>query len=226
MTASLRPIPKKALRHEAYEALKRAIVEGTIEPGAQLSEPQLAERFEVSRSPVREALGRLEQEGFALRQPNGRLQVAPLDIEELEQLYVLRANVEGLATRLAAAHLSTSDLERMADTLKRMEKAATAGDIEVSLGEGGRFHDSILDHCGNKPLMEVVLNVRLRIDRFRKIIASQRDQTVRIAEHWRIYQALYERDAEAAGKAMTEHIGHSAEAVLTGAKSRNRTSSD
>lgn len=219
MRAILQPIPKKPLREEAYDALKRAIIEGSIKPGTQLSEPQLAEHFRISRSPIREALGRLEQEGFAQRKANGRLQVAPLDIEELEQLYVLRATVEGLATRLAAGNLSMNDLKQMAELLKKMESAAAAGNIEESLKQGAKFHDTILENCGNKPLIDVVDGVRLRIDRFRMVIASTRNQAARVAEHWRIYDALHDRDPESAEKAMIAHIQQSAETILKGVSS-------
>jgi DNA-binding GntR family transcriptional regulator len=217
--AALRPIPKKSLREEAYEKLRRAIVEGAIRPQEQLSEPQLAEKFQTSRSPIREALGRLEQEGFVLRRPNGRLHVAPLDIEELEQLYALRANVEGLATRLAAPRLSTIDLDAMAQKIRSMEESAAKGDIVGSLESGAQFHDAILRRCGNRPLTDVVEGVRLRIDRFRAFIASARNQDVRVAEHWRIYEALYSRKPKAAERAMIAHIEQSARAILKAARS-------
>lgn len=220
--ATLRPISKKPLRDEAYEKLRGSIVDGTLRPDEQLSEPQLAEKFRISRSPIREALGRLEQEGFAMRRANGRLYVAALDIEELEQLYVLRATVEGLATRLAAPLLNTADLNAMAERIRKMEERAARGDIAGSLKSGAAFHDVILASCGNKPLIEVVESVRLRIDRFRAVIASARNQDVRVAEHWRIHEALYDRKPKAAEKAMISHIERSASSVLKSVRSSSK----
>ena len=77
----------------------------------RLSEPELALRFHTSRSPIREALSRLEHEGFIERLASGRVRVAALDVSYLEQLYVVRANLEGLAARLAAPLLRTVDLD-------------------------------------------------------------------------------------------------------------------
>ncbi|MEQ8196141.1 MAG: GntR family transcriptional regulator [Rhodospirillales bacterium] len=212
--AALQPIPKKSLREEAYDELRKAIVSGGLRPGHQLSEPQLAAQFEISRSPIREALGRLELEGFAIRRPNGRVYVAPLDIAELEQLYAVRATVEGLATRLAAPRLTTADLEKMAADLEKMEALAESGDIDGSLTRGAEFHDVILGVCANEPLVEIIAGLRRRISRYRTMIASTRNQQIRIAEHQDILDALYARDATAAEAAMIRHIEESADIIL------------
>jgi DNA-binding GntR family transcriptional regulator len=212
--ATLRPIPKKSLRDEAYDELRRGIVSGGLRPGQQLSELQLAAQFQISRSPIREALGRLELEGFAIRRPNGRVYVAPLDIAELEQLYAVRATVEGLATRLAAPRLTTDDLDEMTADLQEMEALAERGDIDGSLTRGAEFHDVILGACANEPLVEIIAGLRLRISRYRTMIATTRNQQIRIAEHRDILDALYARDAKGAEAAMIRHIEESADIIL------------
>ncbi|MEX2449797.1 MAG: GntR family transcriptional regulator [Rhodospirillales bacterium] len=212
--ATLRPIPKKSLRDEAYDELRRGIVSGGLRPGQQLSELQLAAQFQISRSPIREALGRLELEGFAIRRPNGRVYVAPLDIAELEQLYAVRATVEGLATRLAAPRLTTDDLDEMTADLQKMGALAERGDIEGSLARGAEFHDVILGACANEPLVEIIAGLRLRISRYRTMIAATRNQQIRIAEHQDILNALYARNAKGAEAAMIRHIEESADIIL------------
>lgn len=212
--AGLRPISKRSLKDEAYAELRQAIISGSLSPGAQLSEQQLAAQFQISRSPIREALGRLEQEGFAIRHGNGRIYVAPLDEMELEQLYIVRANLEGLAARLAASRLENVDLGKMEDDLRAMEKRAEAGDVDGSLRCGESFHDVILATCGNAPLVELISGLRLKISRFRTVIASARNQHVRVAEHNKVLDALRARDGEGAQRAMENHIMQSADVIV------------
>src|SRR4051794_10695572 len=85
------------LQEWAAATLREAIIRGTIRPGERLSEPDLAQRFRTSRSPVREALVQLELEGFVARAETGRVYVRPLDLKEAEELFVVRATLEGLA---------------------------------------------------------------------------------------------------------------------------------
>jgi DNA-binding GntR family transcriptional regulator len=217
--AGLRPLSKKSLRDEAYYGLRQAIISGSIPPGEQLSEPQLASQFQISRSPIREALGRLEQEGFAIRHSNGRISVAPLDETELEQLYIVRANLEGLAARLAASRLDPSDFEEMEEHLRLMRERAEKGDLDGSLERGEAFHDVILRACENPPLVELISTLRLRISRFRTVIASARNQQVRVAEHWHVLEALRDRKGHGAQKAMERHIMQSAEIIVRAMRS-------
>lgn len=205
---------RKSLREHAYDVLKAAILDGTFAPGSQLTEPQLASQFQSSRSPIRDALGRLEQQGFVMRKSNGRIIVAPLDMEELEQLYIVRATVEGLATRLAAWHLTSTELEEMAEEIRMMSEASQRGDIERSLLHGSRFHSAILDACKNRPLIEIILDIRSRIERFRTYIASMRQPNTRVDEHRKILNALFDRNPELAEHEMIQHIRLSSASII------------
>ena len=206
---------RRPLRDSVYSQLRRAILDGEFAPGRDLSEIGLARQFETSRSPIREALGRLEQEGHVLRKPNGRIIVAPLDAEELWHLYEVRASVEGLAARLAAPRLTGLALDDLAAHLDRMRECSLAGDISGSLEAGGLFHDVILDHCSNGPLREIVEAVRARIRRYRPVIASTRNQDARTREHAEILNALLRRDADGAEAAMKLHVLRSAESFTS-----------
>tara|TARA_B110000503_G_scaffold6590_1_gene9015 strand:- start:2408 stop:2974 length:567 start_codon:yes stop_codon:yes gene_type:complete len=179
-----------------------------------LSEPRLAEKFKISRSPVREALTRLESEGFLDRSENGRLRAAALNVEELEQLYVLRAAIEGLAARLATFHLSTAHLEMMEKTIEEMETHSQSGDVDLSLEAGAQFHALIYKSCANNPLLEAIETVKLRIVRYRAIIASTRLYDVRVSEHKAIHQAFLDRDPIAAEKSLIAHVESSARAII------------
>jgi DNA-binding GntR family transcriptional regulator len=206
--------PRRALRAEAYDALRAALVDGRIPPGAALSEPQLADMLETSRSPIREALGRLEVEGLVERTRSGRLRAARLDRGELEQLYVLRAALEGLAARLATPRVTMQDLEAIAETNERMEALAAEGDLAGSLAAGSEFHAAIGARCGNAPLVDTLGSVRLRITRYRAVIAAARPREMRAAEHRAVLQAMLDRAPERAAVEMTRHVEASAEAIL------------
>lgn len=205
---------RRSLRDEAYAVLREALIDGRLSPGTALSEPQLAAMLETSRSPVREALGRLEMEGFVERSSTGRLRVAPLNLDELEQLYVLRADIEGLAARLATPHVTMRDLDSMAATIEAMETKARAGNIAGSLEAGAAFHSAIQSRCGNRPLVETIDTVRLRIVRYRSLIASVRGQDVRVSEHRAVLQAMVDRRPDLAEQAMVEHVSRSAQTII------------
>ena len=210
----LKPIPRRQLSVQAYEAIKTAILDGSLPPELVVSEPQLAERLMISRSPIRDAVGRLEMEGFLARTESGRLKVASLNVNELEQLYVLRASIEGLATRLATFHLTLAHLEEMAQAIERMRIYGERGEMQESLKAGARFHELIHANCGNRPLLEAIDMVKTRIVRFRRLIASTRDHEMRISEHLNIHKAFLARDPGAAERAMVEHVESSARAVI------------
>jgi DNA-binding GntR family transcriptional regulator len=203
------------LQQQTYRQLKQGIADGDIGAGSRLSEPELAVRFGVSRSPIREALLRLEQDGFVVRSASGRMSVAPLELDELESLYVVRANLEGLATRLAASRLRTIDLEQMGAALEEMRRRVAAGEYQAAVEAGGAFHDVILRECANQPLVDVLDHLKSRITRFRSIAASfDNYDSQRIEEHRRILDALFDRDAARAEQEMVRHITQSAAALM------------
>lgn len=208
------PAARPSLAEEAYREIRDALLSGEIEPGQRLSEPELALRFNTSRSPVREALFRLEHEGFVDRLPSGRLRAASLDVAYLEQLYVVRADLEGLAARLAAPLLRTVDLDAMMRSIEEMDGAVSNGDAAGAIAAGEKFHDVLMRECGNAPLVALLAGLNARISRFRAVVASLgRYDPDRVLEHRRILQALYERNADLAQAAMIEHVSRSA-AVL------------
>lgn len=207
--------PKPSLSETTYSEIRQALIAGDFGPGQRLSEPELALHFNTSRSPIREALSRLSHEGFLERLPSGRVRVRELDLAELEQLYVVRASVEGLAARLAAPRLRTIDLEQMENAQDEMESCIRKGDAVGAISAGQQFHDVLVRECGNEPLIEVLSSLRAKISRFRAVVASLGDyDPERAGEHRRILKALYQRKAEQASAEMMRHIGASARALM------------
>ena len=219
------PVAKLSLADEAYREIRDALLCGGLEPGRKLSEPELALRFKTSRSPVREALFRLEHEGFVDRLPSGRLRVAALDIGYLEQLYVVRADLEGLAARLATPLLRTVDLDAMTNSVEEMHTAVKNDDARGAIAAGQKFHDVIMRECGNAPLVSLLAGLNARISRFRAVVASLGDYDPdRVREHRRIVKALYERDPDAARAEMMEHVSRSAAVLVRRLRERRHAS--
>jgi DNA-binding GntR family transcriptional regulator len=201
------------LRDEVLDSLRETLIAGRIVPGAYISEPQLAESLNTSRSPIREALCRLEAEGFVERTDTGRVRAVDMDMSELEQLYELRGALEGLAVKLATPRVTMQDLDEMAETISRMEKCCNTGDLKASLEAGEAFHAAIRARCANAPLVRMLEWVLLQIRRFRSIIATTRPQDIRASEHRAVLQAMLDRDPEKAESEMVRHIVASAKSV-------------
>jgi DNA-binding GntR family transcriptional regulator len=199
----------------AFSRLRDQILTGEMAPGTKISEPELALALGIGRSPVREAILKLEQEGFVVRSASGRVSVAPLEVAELQQLYVVRANLEGLATRLATGRLRNIDLEEMAAILVDMRAGIEGGRFREAVMEGRAFHTVIHRECDNKPLIDALVRLESKIDRYRYFAASfDRYSIRRVEEHEEILKALYRRDADAAEAAMIAHINQSLDALM------------
>jgi len=206
---------KRPVHERVYKEIRHALLSGEFDVDQHLGEPELACRLRTSRSPVREALAQLEREKFLVRRSNGRLYVAPLDPDELLQRYVVRAAVEGLATRLAAPRLRTIDLDEMASKIDEMERAVVETDLGRATLAGSEFHDVIHRECGNTPLVEIISQQRVHTNRYRTIVASFEDYDLeRIEEHRQILTALFNREADRAEAAMVKHINNAATTLL------------
>lgn len=195
------------LQEKAANELRQAIILGTLKPGEKLSEPELAQRFKTSRSPVREALLQLEQEGFVARSSTGRIAVRALDIAEAEQLFLVRATLEGLAARLAVENLTRKDTQKLKANIDGMRVAGRDRNFREALALGADFHGIIIEACANQPLRDCLAGFRARTSRYRHIVASLEEfSEQRINEHHAILAALVAQSPQAAEQAMINHI--------------------
>ncbi|MEQ8344360.1 MAG: GntR family transcriptional regulator [Sneathiellaceae bacterium] len=203
------------LQQRAVAEIREDLIHGRFRPGERLSEPELASRFQTSRSPVREALVQLEHEGFLERAKTGRVYVRPLELSEAEQLFVFRGHLEGLAARLAAENMNLKDIQRLEANLAAMETAAQRGDARVAMECGAEFHRTIIDACGNRPLLECLEGLRARVSRYRYILAAIDEfSEQRVREHRSILSALAARSPATAEQAMINHVEVSSRETL------------
>ena len=197
----------KPLRDVVFENLREAIVEGKVKPGQRLMEVQLAEQLGVSRTPVREAIRKLELEGLVIMLPRKGAYVANMSLKDIIDVLEIRASVEGLAASLASERISPDDIKKLEAILKDFEQSAAGSDVETLLKKDVEFHECIFKATNNKKLHQLINSLWEQVYRFRVTYISDYDSTVNIArDHKLILDAIKKGDNEMAKKHATEHI--------------------
>ena len=204
--------PTKPPIKDAYELILDAIDVGLYRPGERLVESELAERFGVSRTPIREALQRLETQGLLTR--DGRsLIVASLDHNQLAELYVVRTELEGLAARLAARHATPEEVKVLGDMVD--EDAALLGDPTALSRANRRFHKQIHLASHNRFLVQQLdlVHRTMALLAVTSLAAEGRGEHA-LAEHRTIVDAIAAGDGDAAYDALKSHISRAFETRL------------
>lgn len=192
------------MKEDAYSLILAAIEAGTYRPGDRLVESELAERFGVSRTPVREALQRLETQAMLVR--DGRsLIVASLDHNQLAELYTVRAELEALAARLAARHATPEEIRVLAQMVQ--EDQRSIGNPEALARANKRFHHQIHLASHNRYLVQQLdLVHRTMALMARTSLAAEGRSETALSEHKRIVDAIAAGDGKAADAALRQHI--------------------
>jgi len=190
----------------ATELIREAIVDGRLPPGQRLKEEELARELGISRTPVREALLMLQAEGLVDAAPNRGAVVRSHDADDLEDLYQLRALLEGYAARRAAGNISEAAVAGLRASCERFEKLME-GDVQELVRENLLFHNVILDASGSRRVAELVRKVIELPLVYRSYIWYSVDQR-RISAHYhrQITRAFEARDGERAELVMKEHV--------------------
>lgn len=195
------------LRDRVYEALLELITTRALQPGQHLVESELAGHLGVSRQPVREALQRLNTEGWVdLRPAQGAFVHEPTEAEA-DQLLTVRTLLEAEAARLAAAHAGSPGIEVLRELCEEGEKAVDADDVESAVALNARFHTKIMELAGNTVLAELAAQVDRRVRWYYTPVARQRGRQSWI-EHRGLIAAIADRDEALATRLMREHTEH------------------
>jgi DNA-binding GntR family transcriptional regulator len=203
---------------DAYGLILDAIDRGDYRPGDRLVESDLAERFGVSRTPIREALQRLETQSMLSR--DGRsLIVAALDHNQMAELYVVRAELEGLAARLASRHATPEEIRVLRDMVA--EDRALLGDPRALARANRRFHGQIHRASHNRYLVQQLDLVHRSMALLASTsLAAEGRGAAALDEHDRIVDAIAAGDGEAAAAALRAHISKAYETRLRSDASR------
>ncbi|HAW93663.1 MULTISPECIES: GntR family transcriptional regulator [unclassified Arsukibacterium] len=211
--------PHPALRQPVTAAdrvlleIQRAIVEGDIAPGSKISEPELARRFDLSRAPLREALARLERCHLIERIPNAGARVVTLSTKGLLALYQLRENLEGLACKLAAEHMTEAEISEVRQLLDQHLSSQRVREGESYYQEAGDldFHYRVILGSKNSYLINILCDELYYLVRMYRVQLGMNGPRVSRAfdEHKAIINAIANRDGELADLLMRRHIAAS-----------------
>jgi DNA-binding GntR family transcriptional regulator len=198
-----------------YRRLKDRIISGTLAPDTRLIELSIAAEFGVSRTPVREALKRLAAENLVLADPARGMVVHAPDADEIEDVFVMREALDGLAARLAAHRVTPSELARLRLIVDSMSDAVANGRREQIVVANQRFHDVIYSAAGNRMLARVASDLRDYVRRFSTLPFASPDRVQHVlAEHEAILKALEKHDPEAAQRASDSHLANAREYLV------------
>lgn len=204
------------LRDVVFNTLREAILKGDLKPGERLMELQLASKLGVSRTPIREAIRMLEQEGLAVTTPRKGAEVAKMTLKDMEDVLEIRDALDELAVRIACQKITDEQLRQLEDMKELFEKSTQTGNVKKIAEADVTFHDVIYEATGNPKLVTLLNNLREQVYRYRvEYIKDPKNYPTLIAEHEAILESLKNRDVKNAVEAMHVHVANQAEAVKT-----------
>lgn len=199
---SLRPI-----RDIVYDNLRSAILQGNMKPGERIVEKECAERYHISRTPVREALRKLEIEGLVQYIPRKGVVVKSINAAEIAEIYAIRIALECLAIESAVEHISTEDIAKLEYLTERMKQHEESGRMDELLDACNEFNKVLLQAAGMPRLIAMINSQKDSLQRYREITLSEDvRRTKAINEHKDILQAVIDKDKERAVKYVKMHL--------------------
>lgn len=202
---SLGRITRRSVEDDVYAGIRDAILTGEIVGGDRLVHEDLASRFGTSRIPVRDALKRLVFDGLIETDARRGYWVTSFGRDDIEEIYGLRQMLESYAVRCACPRLSDADLTELEQLQEEIEHSAEAGDTEHYVALNHTFHSRLYDGA-EQPRLERIINSLWHGLPPLTPITGERSLTHTAAQHRDVLQALRQRDADAAGRAMQRHI--------------------
>ena len=210
LPSSVDRIERQLIRERVYVTLRDWIVHGVLEPNEKMRDVDLAGRLGVSRTPIREALRRLEDEGLVQTAANRWTRVSPLGVEDARRLYPIIWSLESLAVRIAAPELDGKDLREMTETNDRLARALAEKDAVQASAADRDFHFVFLRRTQNPELTKIIQDIKVKLRRieiayFDGSVTAQRS----VIEHRRVLTALRKKDFEAAAAGIEANWRHS-----------------
>ena len=189
------------------EQLEEAIATGQLLPGTHLDETELAQRYGVSRTPLREAISQLAGEGLVLQRPRRGAVVASLSPQRLLEMFEVMAELEGMCARLAARRINDDDVTRLEQAHRDCAAAVAALDVDGYFYANERFHQAIFSAAGNQFLAEQASALQKRLRPYRRLQLRVRNRLQRsFEEHQGVLSAIQQGDTQSAAQAATAHV--------------------
>ncbi|HLN13935.1 MAG TPA: GntR family transcriptional regulator [bacterium] len=212
---SLRRGDYKTIRELLFKHLRQLIISGSYAAGAKLVEQDLAEQFNVSRTPVREAIRKLEIEGLVRYQSRRGVIVTGFSESDIDEIYATREVLEGLAARLAAEHATEQDLSALRQLLDQMSEAFAAGEYKRAAQIHTRFDDLLYQTGRNQRLLGILTQFSQYIEHGKLVSLTRQGRADEIrAEHAAMVEAIATRDPDAAERAARLHVANARRAFF------------
>ncbi len=212
----LRSLPaKRSLGRSVYDRLKRAIIQGDFSTGSRVVESRLAAALGISRTPVREAIHKLEREGLLRQEPKGGFFVAGLGRSDIEETFGIRSVLESYAARLAAMRHLEGELKPLEEKLEDYQKCLDREDLGALPQINTEFHDLLYGLSRSPKLIKMINDLRDQIYRFRLVILKKR-ATAELSnnDHRFMLKAIRDRDTDGVERLVREHILRGQDIVL------------
>lgn len=205
------------LREKILEHIRDAIISGTLKAGSRVSEPELAERYGISRTPIREAFRQLESEGYLTVIPRRGAVVSEFSQKDVEDFYAIKSILEGYAARQACSRLTDRELDRLQANNDRLAELAGQNDIKTFFKVHNDFHEMFIRAADNEKLRELITSVVTRFQRLRfmSLSLSGRMEIV-VQEHAKIIEAFRSKDAETAEMLVRKNAEYGGRVLLDG----------
>ena len=204
----------KPLREQVYEELKTNIITGTLAPGSKIREEAVAYEYNTSRTPIREALRKLEHEGLVSIAPRKGASVLKMRTRDIVDALVVRENLEGLAASLYAAKVKSENLIRLRAAADNYSRAVSENNFDDILKYDTEFHQIIIEACGNDTLMNMLESLDDIILRYRYVYYNKfRTLEALSGEHELILHAIESGQSDDAKKYMETHISNIRELI-------------
>jgi len=215
------------LREVVCETLRNAIIEGILKPGERLMEIQVSEELGVSRTPVREAIRKLELEGFVVMIPRRGTYVSDLSIKDINEVYEVRTALDVLAAGLAAERITDGELEQMERLLVELGEYIEQNDMQKIVEADSKFHDLLYSASRNMRLVVIINNLREQLTRFRSQSMSYPGRLKQtLGEHTRLVESIGRRNVTLAKRLASEHMANAEQALLKNMLEQSRVSNE
>jgi DNA-binding GntR family transcriptional regulator len=216
---AMKKLPEKhlTLREKILENIRDAIVSGNLKAGSRVSEPELAERYGISRTPIREAFRQLESEGYLTVIPRRGAVVSEYSPRDVEEFYAIKSIMEGYAARRACEKMGEKDLDRLQAINDKLDELSKIGDVKHFFKVHSDFHELFIKAADNEKLHELISGLVTKFQRLRFTSLSLPGRmAISVQEHEKIIDAFRKKDADLAETLVRKNAEYGGKVLMSG----------